>query len=83
MIDTPKPQPGTLAYTLCQFFVNHINWCEGYYYDTDEPKPDNKLYNWLYAHWLWPFKQNDCICCNTVRGVVYGGVVGYSMGVLL
>lgn len=71
-----RPVEGTWQYKAVQFFVNHINWCEGYFYNTDKPKPDNKIYNFFYTYWLFPFEQNDCICCNTVRGVLYGIILG-------
>lgn len=83
LLDTPKPEKGTLAYKLAAFFVNHINFCEGYYYGTELDKPENPLYNFFYKYWLFPFRQNDCICCNTVRGVLYGVLIGYILGVLL
>lgn len=79
--DTPKPAPGTLGYKLCKFFVNRLNFCEGYFYDTETPKPENPVYEWFYKFWLFPFKQNECICCNTVRGLIYGGIIGYLLGV--
>lgn len=75
-----KPAKGTAFYKFCKFFVNHINWCEGYYYDTDIPKPDNKIYNFFYKYWLFPFAQNDCMCCNTVRGLIYGFILGWLLG---
>lgn len=37
--DTPKPQKGTWFYKFCAFFVDHINFCEGYYYGTEIEKP--------------------------------------------
>lgn len=80
LLDTPKPKPGTLRYALAKFFVDRLNFCEGVYYGTDFDKPENGLYNFFYKYWLFPFKQNDCICCNTVRGLVYGGIAGYVLG---
>lgn len=65
-----------------KWFVDNVNWCEGYFYGTDIPKPENKLYNWFYRYWLWPWKQNDCLCCNTVRGMVYGGLIGFLVAYL-
>ena len=79
MIRLTPPEPGTWRYRLADWFVTHINFCEGYSLD-GTPKPENRLYNWLYAHWLWPFEQNDCLCCNTVRGVIYGMLIGYLLG---
>lgn len=83
LLDTPKPRKGTWRYKICEFFVNHVNFCEGVYYGTDFDKPQNRLYEFLYEHWLFPFKQNDCICCNTVRGLVYGGILGFMVGKLV
>lgn len=70
------PLPGQFGYRFVKWFRNNINWCDGYYYDSLEPKPDNKLYNFFYKYWLFPFEQNDCICCNTVRGLIYGIIIG-------
>lgn len=83
LLDPPSPKKGTRAYKLVAFFVNHINFCEGYYYDSAVDKPQNSVYNFFYTYWLFPFRQNDCICCNTVRGLLYGGVAGFLLGRLL
>lgn len=77
---TPQPEPGTWGYKFCQWFVNNINWCHGYYYDTEVEKPENKLYNFFYKYWTWPFENPGCICCCTVRGLIYGGIIGYILG---
>lgn len=81
LIDIPKFESGTFMFKLASWFVNNINWCEGYYYGTDVTKPDNKVYNFFYTYWLFPFVQNGCMCCNTTRGVVYGILLGYLIGV--
>ncbi len=71
------------------WFVDNINWCEGFYYDRFDhvgnpvAKPNNKIYNFFYKNWLWPWKQNDCMCCNTVRGVLYGLIVGATSGYIV
>lgn len=80
LLDTPSPKPGTLRFALVKFFVDKINFCEGVYYGTDFDKPENRLYSFFYKYWLFPFKQNDCICCNTVRGLLYGGIMGFVLG---
>lgn len=67
---------------LKAFFINHINWCEAEYYD-GTPKPQNKVVDFFYKYWLFPFSQNDCLCCNTVRGVMYGIVIGWLLAWLL
>lgn len=81
--DTPKPKPGTWAYKFVAWFCNNVNFCHGWLYDSDIEKPANKVYDFFYKMWLFPFKQNDCICCNTVRGLLYGGLIGYIIGSLL
>lgn len=84
MIDSTKISfpVGTLRYKLLALFVGYVNFCHGEYLD-GTPKPENKVYNALYTYWLWPFKQTDCICCNTVRGLIYGGVIGFILRGLL
>lgn len=74
------PKAGSKWFKFAVWFVDNLNFCEGFYYGTDIPKPENKLYNWFYTYWLWPWKQNDCICCNTVRGLMYGAVIGFILG---
>lgn len=81
--DTPKPKPETWAYKFVAWFCNNVNFCHGWLYDSDIEKPANKVYDFFYKVWLFPFKQNDCICCNTVRGLLYGGLIGYIIGSLL
>ena len=81
--DAPKPKPGTWAYKFVAWFCNNVNFCHGWLYDSDIEKPANKVYDFFYKVWLFPFKQNDCICCNTVRGLLYGGLIGYIIGSLL
>lgn len=76
LIDVPQPKLGSWFYKLTEFFVNRINFCEGYYYGTETPKPENRVFNFFYNYWLFPFKQNECLCCNTVRGLIYGVILG-------
>lgn len=83
LFDPPQPKRGTFRYALVKFFVDHINFCEGAYYGNGFDKPQNRLYDFLYEHWLFPFRQNDCICCNTVRGLIYGGILGFVVGRLV
>lgn len=92
LIDTSiKPPEGTWRYKFARWFCDNLNFCMGYYYSQKNPenpefpldKPENKLYNWFYEYWLFPFKQNNCICCNTVRGVFYGLILGYILRSLL
>ena len=74
--DPWHPLPNQFGYKFVKWFTENINWCHGYYYDSLTPKPENHLYNFFYKYWLFPFKQNDCICCNTVRGLIYGFILG-------
>ena len=83
LLKVPEPKEGTVAYKLCEWFCNNINWCHGYYYGTEIEKPENKIYNALYNYWLFPFENNGCLCCNTTRGVVYGVILGFILGRLL
>lgn len=80
MLDPWHPKEGEFGYRFVKWFTNNINWCHGYYYESDVPKPDNKLYNLCYKYWLFPFKQCDCLCCNTVRGLIYGFILGWILG---
>lgn len=87
MIDSTRvPEKGTLKYKFNKWFVNNINWCDGYKYDEyDEAgnpveKSENKIYNFFYTYWLWPYIQTGCACCNTVRGLIYGGIIGFIVG---
>ena len=66
-----------------KWFVDNVNWCEGYYYGTEIEKPENKIYNFFYKYWLFPWKQTDCLCCNTTRGLIYGIIIGYLLGEIL
>lgn len=90
MIDTSHmPSKNSMRYRFTKWFVDHVNFCHGFYFDEYDAlgnpveKPDNKVYNFFYKYWLWPFMQTDCICCNTVRGVIYGAVLGFIFGRLL
>lgn len=91
MIDTSKftPEKGTLGYKLLKFFIDRVNFCHGARYDEYDndgnpvEKPENKIYNCFYKYWLWPFEQTGCACCNTVRGLFYGAVIGFLVGRLL
>lgn len=92
MLDKLELKRGTLLYRIVKWFVDNINWCEGYYYDEYEyrngeeipkEKPENKLYLWVYTHFLWPWKQTGCVCCNTVRGMIYVVIINIVLWSLL
>lgn len=84
MIDsTVIPPKDSKRYKFNKWFVDNVNVCHGTFYDSVIEKPENKLYNLLYKYWLWPYNQTDCICCNTVRGLIYGGILGFILGKLL
>lgn len=90
MIDSTKlARRGTIWHRFSKWFCDNVNFCHGYKYDEyDEEgnpveKQENKVYNFFYKYWLWPYYQTDCICCNTVRGLIYGVVLGWLLGRLL
>ena len=76
LIDPWHPLPHQFGYKFCQWFNDKVNFCHGYYFDTLIEKPANPVYNFFYDYWLFPFRQNDCLCCNTVRGLIYGFILG-------
>lgn len=79
LIDTSiRPPEGTWRYKVCEFFCNYINFCHGVRYNGVD-KPDNPVYDWFYTYWLFPFKQTGCACCNTVRGLIYGFILGWLL----
>lgn len=83
MIDsTVIPPEGTWRYKFRSWFIDNVNFCHGQT-ASGVDKPENKLYNWFYKYWLWPYAQTDCLCCNTVRGLIYGAVLGFVIGKLL
>lgn len=90
MIDTTHvPEKWSFKYKLTKLFIDNINFCHGFKFDEFDAqgnpveKPENKIYNFVYKYWLWPFQQTGCICCNTVRGLIYGGIVGFIVGKFL
>ena len=83
LIVPPQPKKGERGYWFVKWFTDNINWCHGYYYDSEIEKPENKLYNFFYKYWLFPFIQTDCLCCNTVRGLIYGFILGFIFRGLL
>lgn len=58
------------------FFLDHINWCHKTL-STGEEKP----MTWFYEFWCWifwpiPWMEEPCWCCASVRGVIYGILLG-------
>lgn len=80
LIDTSRisPPEGSWRYKFCKFFCDRINFCEGVFYNGVD-KPVNPVYEWFYKYWLFPFKQTGCACCNTVRGLIYGFILGWLL----
>lgn len=90
MIDSTKmPEKGSRRYKFAKWFIDHINFCHGYKFDEYDAagnpveKPENKVYTFFYNYWLWPFLQTGCLCCNTVRGLIYGGIIGFIFGFIV
>lgn len=82
LIDTSiKPPVGSWRYKFYAWFCDNVNFCLGVTYEGID-KPDNRVYDWFYTYWLFPFKQTGCACCNTVRGLIYGGLIGFFLGLL-
>lgn len=82
LLDSSKihPDPSTLWGKACELFINHINFCHDYYDGTE--KPANPVYDFFRKYWLFPFEQTECPCCNAVRGLIYGAILGFLLGVL-
>lgn len=83
LIDSTQihPDPSTWRGKLCKWFIDNVNFCSDYY-DGSE-KPENKIYNFFRDYWLFPFEQTGCACCNTVRGLIYGAIIGFVVGRLI
>lgn len=75
----PHPEPGEFGYSFCRWFNDWLVFCHGFNYDGTE-KPENKLYNFVYKYWTWPFENPGCECCSAVRGLIYGGIIGFLLG---
>lgn len=71
-------KPGSISYKLCKWFVDNANFCSDYFDGTE--KPENKVYSFFLKYWLFPFEQTGCPCCNAVRGLIYGALIGYIIG---
>lgn len=63
------------------FFLEKINWCHPTDRNGNEKKP-SLFYN-IYCYIFWPIpwmKPEPCWCCASVRGIVYGLIIGYLIG---
>lgn len=61
---------------LKNFFLDYINWCHPTYSNGEEKKV-----TWFYTFWCWcfwpiPWMDDPCWCCASVRGMMYGFVMG-------
>lgn len=83
LIDTEayKSNKETFLGRAVIFFIDHVNFCSDYA-DGSE-KPENRVYEFFRTYWLFPFKQTGCPCCNAVRGLIYGFVLGLIIGGIL
>lgn len=83
LIDTSTihPDVSTVRGKMLRWFINNVNFCSDYYDGTE--KPSNPVYDFFWKYWLFPFAQTGCVCCNTVRGVLYGFIAGVAIGWLL
>lgn len=58
------------------FFLDHINWCHKELSTGGEKEPTNwyQFYCWLF--WPIPWQKEPCWCCASVRGIIYGIILG-------
>ena len=58
------------------FFLDNINWCHKTR-STGEEKPMTWFYEiWCWIFWPIPWMDEPCWCCASVRGVIYGVLLG-------
>lgn len=63
------------------FFLEKINWCHPTNCDGTE-KPETLFYK-IYCYLFWPIpwmEPQPCWCCASVRGIIYGLVLGFYVG---
>ena len=66
------------------FFLEKINWC----HPTDRNKKE-KPTSWVYTVTCWAFypipwmEPQPCWCCASVRGLIYGIIIGLGLGYLI
>lgn len=66
---------------VVNFFLDHINFCHPVLH-TGEDKPESLFYN-LYCKLFWPIPEKGCWCCGSVRGIMYGVLLGIVIGYLI
>ena len=60
------------------FFLDHINWCHPTLSNGEEKEP-TAFYNfWCWLFWPIPWMDEPCWCCASVRGVIYGVILGVA-----
>ena len=73
-----------ICYECKWFFLEKINWC----HPTDRNNHD-KPTSWFYTIYCWAFypipwmEPQPCWCCASVRGLIYGIIIGLGLGYLI
>lgn len=64
---------------LKNFFLDHINFCYPKKSDGAD-KPQTWWYH-FYRALYWPIPQQDtpCWCCASIRGIIYGILLGVGL----
>jgi hypothetical protein len=63
---------------IIKAWLRRFNWCEPL--DPEgEDKPESRLYD-FYCRLFWPipWQEQPCWCCASVRGIIYGLIVGWT-----
>ena len=61
------------------FFIDHINWCHKTNSDGTEKEPTLFYDLWCALFWPIPWMDEPCWCCASVRGVIYGILLGVGI----
>lgn len=75
-----KKQLSKLCYEIKWFFLEQINWCHKTDRNGNEKKPSIFYNLYCYLFYPIPWMENPCWCCASVRGLVYGIVLGFVLG---
>jgi len=62
------------------FFIDHINWCHPVNSKGQEKESTLFYEYWCKLFWPIPWMEAPCWCCASVRGVIYGLIVGAIYG---